>query len=572
MATDAADNSSFERQRIGRRLFAGSVVAVLLSVAVAAAILAHFHRDYRQAQQNAQLLHEFRRVLDAANRVSYERAPANKFMTAPAAALPRASAEWLAQQRLTDAALDAVVLRDMPVALMRDARAQLADARADVAAAQGSRDFGKLQDAIDAMFGAYDAYHTVMQRKASQLVEHDADLAGPALRAIELSNAREDAGRLGSELIVPIALGLPIPAANRRQVTRLQLRLEILHSMLAIDDGYIAGDRNAEWLRDEVNTRFFAIGQRPEPSGMDLIAQLADEGAQGGPYSLSTQQFTDRYVQLMAPLTEWRDAYLNWLVQHYHTVEKHALRMLVTVLVVATLLVLLIAYVTYRIYVRLMLPLLGASDDIVALAAEQLPAERARPRRRAKELQPLFAAIDVVGVRMRERAGLLQQLRRQAETDGLTQLLNRRTFETLGQAWLRERTHEVFMLMLDIDHFKRVNDTWGHPAGDAALVAVANALRENVRPDDLVGRIGGEEFAVLLHAPDLADASALAARLQDALRELRVDLGAGHVLRVTASFGLAGGRECDWKTLVADADAALYAAKQGGRDRIEVAR
>jgi two-component system cell cycle response regulator len=160
-------------------------------------------------------------------------------------------------------------------------------------------------------------------------------------------------------------------------------------------------------------------------------------------------------------------------------------------------------------------------------------------------------------------------LRQQADTDHLTGLLNRRAFheqlEAVLQAALRS-SRTVGLVILDIDHFKRVNDDHGHQTGDAALVAVAQALRDSVRERDIVARLGGEEFALVLPGTG-ADASFVIA---ERARE-QVAAQTSFDLRLTLSAGLATypGDGQDVEALMRCADNALYAAKRAGRDRSE---
>jgi diguanylate cyclase (GGDEF)-like protein len=125
------------------------------------------------------------------------------------------------------------------------------------------------------------------------------------------------------------------------------------------------------------------------------------------------------------------------------------------------------------------------------------------------------------------------------------------------------------LLMVDLDHFKKLNDTFGHPAGDAALKHAALTLRESIRKNDLVARYGGEEFTVILDGADLVKAGELAERVRTALAKGQI-VFEGARLAVTASIGLAvwpgDGREA--AALLAAADRALYAAKQAGRNRV----
>lgn len=167
-----------------------------------------------------------------------------------------------------------------------------------------------------------------------------------------------------------------------------------------------------------------------------------------------------------------------------------------------------------------------------------------------------------------------QRLRRMGLTDELTRLPNRRAIEQLAaQALARHRRHglPLTVLMLDIDHFKQINDRLGHACGDDVLVRVAQACAGAIRQHDKVGRVGGEEFLVVLPGSRDADARHVAERLRAAVQQLRFeDLNAG--LQVTVSVGLAQAEAASTlPDLLQRADAALYRAKRLGRNRVEVA-
>lgn len=163
------------------------------------------------------------------------------------------------------------------------------------------------------------------------------------------------------------------------------------------------------------------------------------------------------------------------------------------------------------------------------------------------------------------------ELRRVAMTDSLTGALSRRAFRdecvrTLALA-LRHR-HALSCIMLDLDHFKAVNDGHGHPVGDRVLAETAAICRTELRTSDAFGRVGGEEFAVLLPHTDLASAMTVAGKLRAAIARLEIATPNGP-LRLSASFGVAAldPSVTDLDALLRNADAALYAAKAGGRDR-----
>jgi len=160
--------------------------------------------------------------------------------------------------------------------------------------------------------------------------------------------------------------------------------------------------------------------------------------------------------------------------------------------------------------------------------------------------------------------------------DALTGVHNRRYLTLQLQSELnnlQDPEDKMALVMLDIDHFKRVNDTYGHPAGDHVLIQVARTLTESVRGEDVVGRVGGEEFAVLLREADARAAWACAERVRGMV-EATDFTAIGERVRVTVSLGYAvarGGEGATVASLVGAADRRLYEAKQGGRNRVEPA-
>jgi len=167
-----------------------------------------------------------------------------------------------------------------------------------------------------------------------------------------------------------------------------------------------------------------------------------------------------------------------------------------------------------------------------------------------------------------------RELKQMADRDSLTGVYNRRAFLVL----LDQLTHyaqrmnfPVSVLLLDLDHFKRINDTWGHQRGDQALCHVVGIAQQCLRDGDVIGRLGGEEFAIALPNASQAEAQQIASRLRMAMAAQPLH-HAELTLPLTASIGVAswlGGESPD--SLVNRADAAMYQAKSQGRNRIVLA-
>ncbi|UVM51889.1 diguanylate cyclase [Pseudomonas sp. B21-015] len=166
------------------------------------------------------------------------------------------------------------------------------------------------------------------------------------------------------------------------------------------------------------------------------------------------------------------------------------------------------------------------------------------------------------------------QLQQLSSTDRLTGLYNRGHWEeNLKVAYARHQRYgnATSLVMFDIDHFKRVNDTYGHQAGDKVIEQVARLVREHVRDTDVAGRYGGEEFAVVLSDTDKSGARDFAERLRKAIEELEV-LHNGQSIRFTISLGVADLSQpsTNYTDLITWADHALYASKKVGRNRVTV--
>lgn len=166
------------------------------------------------------------------------------------------------------------------------------------------------------------------------------------------------------------------------------------------------------------------------------------------------------------------------------------------------------------------------------------------------------------------------QYEHQATVDALTGVHNRRwmndAFPRVLHRCALNKQHSAVMV-LDIDHFKRVNDSYGHLVGDAALKALADIMQHNLRPHDLLVRYGGEEFAILLPDTALEEARAIAERLRRMVAANEV-VSHGVAFKITVSSGIASiGNVGEMETSFAQADQALYRAKEGGRNRVEIA-
>ena len=166
-----------------------------------------------------------------------------------------------------------------------------------------------------------------------------------------------------------------------------------------------------------------------------------------------------------------------------------------------------------------------------------------------------------------------EELRRLATIDSLTGINNRRNFMNLAQKEITRSMRykrSLSMLMLDIDFFKKVNDTYGHSAGDKVLIEFCDVSIKELRDQDIMGRLGGEEFAIALVECDTAEAVVVAERIRKAVARHKVHTGKEEI-RFKVSIGVAGiWKDCDLNSMIKRADKALYKAKESGRNQVQV--
>jgi diguanylate cyclase (GGDEF)-like protein len=259
--------------------------------------------------------------------------------------------------------------------------------------------------------------------------------------------------------------------------------------------------------------------------------------------------------------------------------EKAAHQVVILVIAFFGLDAILLAVAALFVHRLLLKPILAITH---ALDIDRVREARPLPTSSIAEIDTLYRSTERMAYAMteieeanRQARALQAELRRLASTDELTGLANRRWFLEMATRELERcrRFRQAFsVLMVDVDHFKLINDTHGHAVGDAVLVAVARALESSLRSVDLLGRVGGEEFAAGLPQTLGDDALATAERLRANVEAISITLESGATLRLTTSVGVtvvqAGDATLD--VLMARADEALYTAKRAGRNRVVV--
>jgi diguanylate cyclase (GGDEF)-like protein len=569
---------------ISHQLRIGAAVGGLLLLAITAFILWSQWNTYAVAGEAIASFQTYRATLIAMEKVSAERGPANVALSEEPPT-PPADAEALRVARLqTDLALDQLAGRLDPAHCMDCSaeRSALTRLRAGLVSARKevdrlipiplARSTGpELNAAIDRMIAVVPQFTEIADAFQAKIISSDAHTLGFLEMARFAAMLRENAGLLGSRYTAPLAARRPLHDFEQLQVENAVGHIDQLH--LSIDS--LAGSNpalNGSPLRD-MHDLYFG---RALPYALS-IRSFAPGSAQPLP---TAAQFAAQYIPLMRPILSFRDEMLR---SAEADLDQHRDRALTGFLIAAVLgaalisLQLLLAWLFRR---NVIVPFVEATRAIVAIAADILPSS-IQSRAYSGEVQSLFNAVQVLKAHSRERIrleherrGLIAELTVQAETDTLTGLLNRRAFESRARVVCSIPVSDkpfLAVIMFDIDHFKRINDTWGHPTGDIALKTIGNLCRGNWRKDDIVARVGGEEFAILIETHNPEESVHATERFRQVVANTALNSADGQPFSLTVSFGIAFAlrEHCPQiAALLARADEQLYKAKEGGRNRV----
>jgi len=513
------------------------------------------------------------RLLEA---VSGERAPTNAMLgeregdpqrLAQARALSDARFAQL-REALRDCTACSLTSEQLEAAYqtLRDARTQV-DLRLLTPAEDPNRPSIATVEA--AMFQAADSNFYPAERTMRDLVSRTPRISSCLVNTKLAARLRDLAGRLGSLLTPALHAGHPLDRQERIQVLLTEGRIVQLLELLR---------SNIELAPSEAESaRFEQIRTNYMDQGLDWFHQTQAALARGE--TPSAAAFAKGYVPTMASILDLRDTALTLAQAEAERLARKARLSLILNISAALGILLALGTGLVVLKLRLLSPLLAHTQRLLALTRRHRPAGLIAVA--DDEPRTLFAAFQRLEDEMhqaerlrQERDALIAELGIRAETDYLTGLANRRAFERQLAQGVVDTPHYLAAIAFDIDYFKRINDTYGHGAGDLLLQHLAQRCSGLLREGDRIARIGGEEFAVLADVKQAAEALALAERLRRGIAETPFAVGPTEALTVTASFGVAVTAKAEPGArvrLLAEADAALYRAKHRGRNCSEIA-
>ena len=560
-------------------------LAALLVLATAL-LLAHMTsvavNDLRRASRALAAIDHLRLALNVMEMASRERGPTNgklgndlPYPPDRVLALEQARARTDGAFDALDPAGDTAAARNAPVA----ARVALGQARAAIdrltAMPMAARAPQQISAAVHEIAAVIPRLAPVVSSLANEAQTAYPAIGGEVQGARLSAELREYAGLLGSHFTAALAHQQPLTRAEHDEIEHTKGRIDELRFLLDIrmDSTFESPTVVQAWA--QAQARYFGRATRLA----DDVIHASDNGAH---YGIDPAQFAADYVPDMNSIFAVRDALIEQARIRTAAAQSNAEKTLAGVLAGAVLLLAVLVGAIMVVQRRILSPLKAITKAVDALASNQLEI-RLPPARENDEIAAVVGAVESLRERTQQRAALererdelIEQLRSLSNSDALTGLANRRGFLEGAERELARALrhgHGVVAILLDIDHFKRFNDEFGHTVGDSVLVEIANTISREKRDGDLAGRLGGEEFVLLLSHCDLTYGLTFAERLRSAIEKIapvRSGEPGAAPMSPTASLGVAsfGGECASLGLLLKQADAAMYRAKTAGRNRV----
>ena len=539
---------------------------------------------YRRGVESVSAVRHVQLALVAMEKISAERGPANALLGEELHNAARVR-ESVALARLAgDQALDELIHTvstcqgakyDDIITKIKLARQSLVLARRDVdllaTRPKSQRQSVAINHAVEQMVAVIPILTESISALSHIAIQADPQLLDAMIGAELTANLREYAGQIGSKLTAPLIRQQQLSFDEVIAIAKLHGHIKQLRAVIDLRLRAYQNQHVLKTALEAVDTHYFG-------KGLPFLKGLLQIGLTSGHYGISSGQFATDYVPEMTPILHLRDVILT---ESMHTAElkrwdtRYLLIGIVMLGILASTAFFILLQVIRK---RVLRPILESTDLFVALANDRLDTDIPISRH-ADEIGDMLRAIHVLKahsadkIRLeKEREQLIEQLQALSNTDFLTGLMNRRAFFTHARQQfavaLRYR-RDLSLILLDVDHFKRINDVYGHQAGDTVLCTLAQLCTQLHRKVDLLARYGGEEFLLLLPEADKVQGCAVAEKLRQAIEFHDFVLEDGDCLKVTASFGVASlNNETSIDNLIRAADCALYEAKNCGRNKV----
>ncbi|MCZ7447590.1 GGDEF domain-containing protein [Agrobacterium rhizogenes] len=567
------------RASIQKIQLTGTIVIAVSAILLATLAALPSVSNYLRYRTNAQQLNRFETALQSAWLVSAERGPANNLMAAASADASLVERLATARKATDDKLLQveasfAEEIKTQPglAKSLAETRQKLAQSREAVDAVAAlspeARSYSAMANAIQSMFTAADSVNLLRGKAARAIITRTPDVAIDIAMTGTAGVMRDRIGRLGSYVVMSLQANRQDRLSYRAKFdTEMQSVMLVKSSLWNYTAAYLSTPRLDAAFRD-FDTYYFGQSLRYAQNTIAIVVPSALP---------SVRDFSENYIQGMRSSDQLRDLILAETRARIEKNKQQALIYGLASLFLALIAVLVLLRLTSVYKTALFRPMQSVLAQISTIAAGDL-SEAQRQEGVAPEVTKMFRELDFLREQLRQKGemedqqrALAEQLRTLSETDALTGVFNRRALEKSVRAILSgdEQYQSLGVMIVDIDHFKSINDRYGHAMGDLALQKTASLLKGALRKTDILARYGGEEFVVVLQDVSHATATATADRLRRLIEAQTVDEQTG--LSLTASFGVVWQEARainSWDELIAIADDRLYEAKRAGRNRV----
>lgn len=563
--------NTLRSEQISKHLYCAMSVIILCLLFICIPLIVNSTQSYLKAVRTSDELHALQEVAILANKISKERAPANKVLSSTPEEIHQRQQELEIYRKEVDQQFEhtAKVLQQvgfphLSQRLESAVRPSLEQGRLQIDSYAKipweQRNAQALDQAIAAMFKAWDSCRTILKGVVIASNTTSTSQNNFISQILFLSDLRDQAGRAASTIMAYVTFDQPIPAANLTRAMQVQYRIHYLWDLIGTLQPEEDKTEEFNRLHNAVDTVFIQ-------KGLPIVSSLVEESIQQVPYHLTGTELTNAMVDKFATVVDLQSYLLEYSNQVAEREKSsHFQQLLWTVLLsfvslgaaIATMIFARKSVFQPLIEARQILFTLSENGDTKALSSNAYT-----------KSESLFTAIQRLQQMLQQRDALEFRLKNIAHSDPLTGLANRFALEEYTRFLESHPSQfsQTCLMIIDIDYFKQVNDQHGHIIGDEVIQFVAQCLKDNVRTSDLLVRYGGDEFLVLIENIDFDNARKIADKIRSEVEDAYILSENGDQIQVSVSVGVAIGAQ-SWISLFTKADKALFVAKGQGRNAV----
>jgi len=563
--------NTLRSEQISKHLYCAMSVIILCLLFICIPLIVNSTQSYLKAVRTSDELHALQEVAILANKISKERAPANKVLSSTPEEIHQRQQELEIYRKEVDQQFEhtAKVLQQvgfphLSQRLESAVRPSLEQGRLQIDSYAKipweQRNAQALDQAIAAMFKAWDSCRTILKGVVIASNTTSTSQNNFISQILFLSDLRDQAGRAASTIMAYVTFDQPIPAANLTRAMQVQYRIHYLWDLIGTLQPEEDKTEEFKRLHNAVDTVFIQ-------KGLPIVSSLVEESIQQVPYHLTGTELTNAMVDKFATVVDLQSYLLEYSNQVAEREKSSHLQQLLWTVLLSF--VSLGAAIATMIFARksVFQPLIEARQILFTLSENG--DTKALSSNAHTKSESLFTAIQRLQQMLQQRDALEFRLKNIAHSDPLTGLANRFALEEYTRFLESHPSQfsQTCLMIIDIDHFKQVNDQYGHIIGDEVIQFVAQCLKDNVRTSDLLVRYGGDEFLVLIENIDFDNARKIADKIRSEVEDAYILSENGDQIQVSVSVGVAIGAQ-SWISLFTKADKALFVAKGQGRNAV----